>query len=48
MTEDAIQRLKEAGVLITGEDGVLRWIPSVHAARPLDDVKPMVSGDWYE
>ena len=48
LTEDAVLRLKEAGVLTTGEDGVLRWIPSVHAARPLDDVKPMASGDWYE
>ena len=28
-------------------DGVLRWIPSIHAPYPLADVKPMSDGDWY-
>ena len=36
-----------AGVLRRGQDGALRWIHSVHAPRPLDDVRPMASADWY-
>lgn len=40
-------RLMRCGVLETGEDGAPRWIASVHAPRPLDDVRVMASGDWY-
>lgn len=43
----ARERLTRCGVLETGEDGALRWIASVHAPRPLDDVCVMASGDWY-
>lgn len=45
---EAQQRLLEAGVLFRNEAGQLQWIPNVHAKRPLDDVKPMLTGDWYE
>ena len=34
-------------VLTPDQDGALRWIHSVHAPRPLDDVRPMASADWY-
>lgn len=44
---EARARLVRCGVLETGENGGLRWIASVHAPRPLDAVRPMVSGDWY-
>lgn len=44
----AEERLVASGVLIRERRGYLRWIPNVHAPRPLDDVKPMLSGDWYE
>lgn len=45
---EAIERLIRSGVLLRDERGYLQWIPNVHAPRPLDDVKPMLSGDWYE
>lgn len=45
---EAADRLVQSCVLIREESGALRWIPNVHAPRPLDDVKPMLSGDWYE
>ena len=45
---EAIQRLIRTGVLYRDDRGYLRWIPNVHAPRPLDDVKPMLTGDWYE
>lgn len=44
----AVTRLLDAGVLKAEADGTLYWISSVHAPRPLNDVKPMLSGDWYE
>ena len=44
----AIERLIRSGVLFRNDRGYLQWIPNVHAPRPLDDVKPMLSGDWYE
>lgn len=43
----AQQRLLAAGVLKERE-GRLRWLLSVHAPRPLDNVRPMLTGDWYE
>lgn len=45
---EAEQRLLKSGVLFESEDGTLHWIKSIHAPRPLDDVKPMLTGDWYE
>lgn len=45
---EAIRRLLEAGALFRDNRGYLQWIPNVHAPRPLDDVKPMLTGDWYE
>ena len=45
---EAAERLLKAGVLTRDAQGDLRWIPNVHAPRPLDDVKPMLTGDWYE
>ncbi len=45
---EANERLLKAGVLFRDERGYLQWIPNVHAERPLDDVKPMLTGDWYE
>jgi len=45
---EAVARLIRCGALIRDPSGRLRWCPNVHADRPLDDVKPMVSGDWYE
>lgn len=45
---EAACRLVNSGVLKPGEDGALHWIPNVHAPRPLDSVKPMLTGDWYE
>lgn len=45
---EAIERLLKSGVLFRDERNYLQWIPNVHAERPLDDVKPMLSGDWYE
>lgn len=47
LCEEARARLARCGVLETDENGVLRWIASVHAPRPLDDVRVMASGDWY-
>ena len=44
----ATARLLEAGVLFKDDRGYLQWIPNVHGPRPLDDVKPMLTGDWYE
>lgn len=44
----AAERLVKSAVLTRDADGTLRWIPSVHAPRPLEDVKPMLTGDWYE
>lgn len=48
LDEQAVKRLIASGVLTQENDGSLLWIPSVHAPRPLNDVKPMLSGDWYE
>lgn len=45
---EAISRLLNSGVLFQDERGYLQWIPNIHAERPLDDVKPMLTGDWYE
>lgn len=42
------QRLLASGVLHIAPDGTLRWIKSIHADRPLDAVKLMLTGDWYE
>ena len=47
LCEEAVERLLGCGVLRRGPDGTLRWIHSVHAPRPLDDVRPMASADWY-
>ena len=47
LCEEAVERLLGCGVLRRGQDGALRWIHSVHAPRPLDDVRPMASADWY-
>lgn len=44
----AVDRLIESGALHRDQFGGLKWCPNVHAPRPLDDVKPMLSGDWYE
>ena len=49
--EDALpsglaERLMSSHVL-KRNNGVLRWIPSIHAPYPLTDVKPMSDGDWY-
>lgn len=43
----AVERLLGAGVLKRDEAGVCRWIASVHAPRPLDEVRPMTAADWY-
>jgi hypothetical protein len=48
LSPEGEERLVKSGVLKRDETGVLRWIPNVHAPRPLDSVKPMLSGDWYE
>lgn len=48
ISTEAEQRLLKSGVLFETEDGTLHWIKSIHAPRPLDDVKPMLTGDWYE
>lgn len=48
LSREAITRLVESNVLIPEPGGLLRWIPNVHAPRPLNAVKPMLSGDWYE
>jgi hypothetical protein len=45
---EANERLMKAGVLFRDDRGYLQWIPNVHAERPLDDVKPMLTGDWYD
>ena len=45
---EAVARLMKFGALHREENGLLRWCHNVHAPRPLDDVKPMLSGDWYE
>ena len=45
---EAERRLLKSGVLFESDGGALRWIKSIHAPRPLDDVKPMLTGDWYE
>lgn len=45
---EAIARLLKSGALFRDERGYLQWTPNIHAPRPLDDVKPMLSGDWYE
>ena len=47
LCEEAVERLLGCGVLRRGQDGALRWLHSVHAPRPLDDVRPMASADWY-
>lgn len=44
----ALNRLLQAHVLLRDAQGDLRWCPNIHAPRPLDDVKPMLTGDWYE
>lgn len=44
---EAVQRLLDSGVLKRAADGELRWIHSVHAPHPLNDVQPMSSADWY-
>lgn len=51
LPEDALpsglaERLMSSHVL-KRNNGVLRWIPSIHAPYPLTDVKPMSDGDWY-
>lgn len=48
LCREAEQRLLDSGVLTRDEAGRLCWIPNVHAPRPLDAVKPMLTGDWYE
>jgi hypothetical protein len=48
LPRDAEQRLLESGVLTRDEEGRLCWIHNVHSPRPLDAVKPMLTGDWYE
>jgi hypothetical protein len=45
---EAIDRLLASGVIYRDDRNYLRWIPNIHAPRPLDDVKPMLTGDWYE
>lgn len=45
---EAQQRLLRCGVLHEAADHTLRWSKSIHAPRPLDDVKQMLTGDWYE
>lgn len=46
LCEAAEKRLLQAGVL-RRQGASLCWIHSVHAPRPLADVKEMTSGDWY-
>lgn len=48
ISAEAAERLVKSEVLIRENSGALRWIPNVHAPRPLDAVKPMLTGDWYE
>ena len=43
----AAERLIACGALQKDEHGGLRWIRSVHAPRPLNDVRPMLTGDEY-
>lgn len=45
---DAVDRLVKSGALLRDASGRLQWCPNIHAPRPLDDVKPMLTGDWYE
>ena len=45
---EAIGRLLASGVIYRDDRNYLRWISNIHAPRPLDDVKPMLTGDWYE
>ena len=40
------QRLEACGALQRDESG-LYWVASVHAPRPLHDIKPIATGDWY-
>lgn len=47
LSMEALARLETCGALKKGPDGVYRWIRSVHAAEPLHDVKPMLTGDEY-
>lgn len=47
ISAEAVRRLLASEVL-KEQEGALHWIPSVHAPRPLNDVKPMLTGDWYE
>ncbi len=44
---EAVERLLECGVLERKADGTLHWIHSVHALRPLNEVRRMASEDWY-
>ena len=45
---DAVDRLVKSGALFRNASGHLQWCANVHAPRHLDDVKPMLTGDWYE
>ncbi len=47
LPEAAAARLTACGALRTDPDGGLRWIHSVHAPRPLDEIRPQLSGDEY-
>lgn len=48
LSHEAVARLMQFGALQRDEEGRLKWCHNVHAPRPLDDVKPMLTGDWYE
>ena len=40
-------RLEACGALESDGTGGKRWIRAIHAARPLDGIRPMLSGDEY-
>ncbi len=46
LPEGLIERLRGSGVLIS-DGNRLRWIKSVHAPQPLNEVLMMAGGDWY-
>ncbi len=47
LPETAEKRLEACGALVRGSGGSLRWAVSVHAPKPLSEVKPMLTGDEY-
>ena len=47
LPEEAAARLTACGALKKDPDGELHWIASIHAPRPLHEIRPQLSGDEY-